>query len=137
MKNEMLFQCATQIYLWAPPPINNTERLLKAELYRRKSQARLLVGTAVSDPRHLLNQAVAIARRQHAGSLELRSATHLADKHNEAVELPAPLYAKFQSGLDRPSLRYPKPLPEGLQKTTPSDPLPLAPSAFRKFGRYK
>jgi predicted ATPase/class 3 adenylate cyclase len=56
------------------------------------------------------NQAIAIARRQQAKSLELRAATSLARlwqgqrKHAEARELLEPVYDWFTEGLDTPDL---------------------------------
>jgi len=56
------------------------------------------------------NQAIAVARRQQAKSLELRAATSLARlwqgqrKHAEARELLEPVYDWFTEGFDTPDL---------------------------------
>ena len=67
-----------------------------------------------------LQQALDIARRQQAKSLELRAAMSLArlwqgqDKHAEARQLLAPIYDWFTEGFDTADLREAKGLLEAL-----------------------
>ena len=66
------------------------------------------------------NQAIAVARRQQAKSLELRAATSLARlwqgqrKHAEARDLLAPVYDWFTEGFDTPDLKDAKALLDAL-----------------------
>jgi predicted ATPase len=65
-------------------------------------------------------QALAIARRQHAKSWELRAAVSLSrlwqqrDKHQEAYDLLAPVYEWFTEGFDTADLQETKVLLEEL-----------------------
>jgi predicted ATPase len=77
-------------------------RLWEAELYRLKGE--LLLQHSVAQPEEAeacFQQALAIARRQQAKSLELRAAMSLSrlwqrqGKHDAARELLAPIYARF------------------------------------------
>jgi predicted ATPase len=97
------------------------ERWWKAELHRLK--ATLLL--ACSPENHLeaeiyFHQALDIARRQEAKSLELRAATSLSrlwqqqGKRHEACELLAPIYSGFTEGFDRADLRDARELLEEL-----------------------
>jgi DNA-binding winged helix-turn-helix (wHTH) protein/predicted ATPase len=83
------------------------ERNHEAELYRL--QGELLLSQEVSDKAgaaEALEQALAVARRQHAKSLELRAATSLArlwqqqGQHAAARALLAPIYGWFTEGFD-------------------------------------
>ncbi len=87
---------------------HNSERIFEAELYRLKAHALLTRGTPGSDPelQSLLEQALALARSQHAKALELRAAKSLAalwvdqGKHREALGLLEPVYAAFTEGFE-------------------------------------
>jgi predicted ATPase len=65
-------------------------------------------------------QAIAVARRQHAKSLELRAATSLAclwadrGERQQALDLLAPLYGWFTEGFDTPDLMDAKSLLDAL-----------------------
>ena len=67
------------------------------------------------------HQALAVARRQQAKSLELRAATSLSrlwqqqGKQAEAHELLAPIYGWFTEGFDTKDLQEAKALLEALQ----------------------
>ena len=67
-----------------------------------------------------VQQALAVARRQQAKSLELRAAVSLAhlwqqqDKRIEAYELLAPIYSWFTEGFDTTDLQEAKTLLEEL-----------------------
>jgi predicted ATPase len=84
----------------------------EAELHRLQGELLL----ALSVEKHIeaetcLHQALAIARRQQAKSLELRAAISLArlwqgqGKHAEARELLAPIYGWFTEGFDTADLQ--------------------------------
>jgi predicted ATPase len=66
------------------------------------------------------HQALVVARRQEAKSLELRAATRLArlwqqqGKRAEARELLAPIYGRFTEGFDTADLQEAKSLLEEL-----------------------
>jgi predicted ATPase len=66
-------------------------------------------------------EALALARRQQARSLELRAATSLArlwgdqGKRTEARELLAPVYGWFIEGFDTPDLKEARALLEALR----------------------
>jgi len=69
----------------------------------------------------LLDQALTTARGQNARSLELRAAKDLADlwsaqgRHNEAVDLLAPIHAWFTEEFQTQDLREAKDLLDQLQ----------------------
>ena len=97
------------------------ERWYEAELYRLTGELWL----AVSEEHHTevtacFQQALALARRQQAKSLELRAAMSLArlwqqqGKHVEARELLAPVYGWFTEGFDTVDLLEAKTLLEEL-----------------------
>ena len=83
----------------------------EAELHRLRGEL-LLCRSAGSraEAEASYNQAIAVARRQQAKSLELRAATSLARlwqgqrKHAEARELLEPVYDWFTEGFDTPDL---------------------------------
>jgi predicted ATPase len=108
------------------------ERWWKAELHRLKATLLLVC----SPENHLeaeiyFHQALDIARRQEAKSLELRAATSLSrlwqqqGKRHEACELLAPIYSGFTEGFDRADLRDARELLEELSCFYPSSLLPL------------
>jgi TOMM system kinase/cyclase fusion protein len=110
------------------------EGFYAAELYRLKGELLLQpcvrsLAAAVStlnarhqtlDAEACFQQALDIARRQQAKSLELRAATSLSrlwqrqGKHAEACELLAPVYGWFTEGFDTADLREAKALLEEL-----------------------
>lgn len=87
---------------------HNSERIFEAELYRLKAHALLIRGTPGVDPelQSLLEQALAVAKNQHAKALELRAAKSLAalwvsqGKYREALSLLEPIYASFTEGFE-------------------------------------
>jgi predicted ATPase len=97
------------------------ERFWEAEVYRLKGE--LLLQQAVPDvpqAEACFQQALAVARRQQAKSLELRAAMSLArlwqqqDKRQEAYDLLAPVYEWFTEGFDTTDLQEAKALLEEL-----------------------
>ncbi len=83
----------------------------EAELHRLKGELLLSQSAGNStEAEASYNQAIAVARRQQAKSLELRAATSLARlwqgqrKHAEARELLEPVYDWFTEGFDTPDL---------------------------------
>ena len=93
------------------------EHHLDASLHRLRAEILLDLDTAaVDEPEALLHQALEIARRQQAKTLELRAATSLArlwqrqGKRDAARALLAPLYAWFSEGFDTLDLRSAKSL---------------------------
>jgi predicted ATPase len=85
------------------------ERYQEADLYRLRAD--LLVATGDSDAAEQnYHQAVSLAERQCAKTLELRAATSLArlwrdqGKRDEARDLLAPVYGWFTEGFDTPVL---------------------------------
>ncbi len=92
-------------------------RFYAAELYRLKGV--LLLKQAVPDASQAedcFQQALSIARHQHAKSLELRAAMSLArlwqsqDKRQDAYDLLAPVYNWFTEGFDTTDLQEAKTL---------------------------
>jgi predicted ATPase len=85
---------------------DNEERLLESELYRLKGELLLLRGDPETNVEANFQQAIEIARRQGARSLELRAATSLArlwnsqGKQEDACQLLAPIYGWFSEGFD-------------------------------------
>jgi predicted ATPase len=84
----------------------------EAELYRLKGELLLQQATGSGDEAEIcFRQALDIARRQQAKSLELRAATSLArlwqqqGKRAEARELLAPIYGWFTEGFDTADLQ--------------------------------
>jgi len=102
--------------------INDTgECRWEAELYRLKGELLLARATGQdTEAETCFRQALEIARRQQAKSLELRAAMSLArlwqgqGKHAEARELLAPIYNWFTEGFDTADLREAKGLLEAL-----------------------
>ena len=97
------------------------ERVYEAEVYRLKGELLLQQSAAQQgEAEESLQQALAVARRQQAKSLELRAATSLSrlwqrqGKHAEARDLLAPIYGWFTEGFDTADLREAKALLEAL-----------------------
>jgi predicted ATPase len=83
----------------------------EAELYRLKGELLWQAGTGPEEAETCFQQALAIAGRQQAKSLELRAAMSLArlwrqqGKWDEARELLAPIYRWFTEGFDTADLQ--------------------------------
>jgi len=82
-----------------------TGRAWEAELYRQRAQLLLTLDrTRVSEAEDYLKNAISVARRQSAKSLELRAATTLAtlwrtqERLDEARDLIEPIYSWFNEG---------------------------------------
>ena len=99
----------------------STARWWEVELYRLRGE--LLLQQTATQPEEAevcFQQALDIARRQQAKSLELRAATSLArlwlqqGKRAEARALLAPLYGWFTEGFDTADLRDARTLLEAL-----------------------
>ena len=90
---------------------------MQGELFLQQAADR---GHQAEEAETCLHQALAIARRQEAKSLELRAAMSLArlwqgqGKHAEARQLLAPIYNWFTEGFDTADLREAKGLLEAL-----------------------
>ena len=93
------------------------------EAEQHRLQAELLLAHSTADQTTAaayLHQALEVARRQQAKSLELRAATSLArlwqsqGKRSEAYELLVPIYGWFTEGFDTPDLQEAKVLLEAL-----------------------
>jgi class 3 adenylate cyclase/tetratricopeptide (TPR) repeat protein len=101
----------------------NSERIFEAELYRLKARVLLFRGVpeAGTEVQSLLDQALTIARGQHAKALELRDAMDLAGlwidqgRREEALDLLAPIYAGFTDGFETKDLKQAKALLDRLQ----------------------
>ena len=101
---------------------NTAERYWEAELHRLTGE--LLLRQAVPHPHQAeacFQQALALARRQQAKSLELRTAISLSHlwqqqgKRAEAYDLLAPIYGWFTEGFDTADLLEAKALLDRLQ----------------------
>ena len=97
------------------------ERFYEAELYRLKGELLLVRPThQTAEVEACFQQALAIARRQEAKSLELRAAMSLVrlwqsqGKRAKAYELLAPVYGWFTEGFDTADLQEAKALLEAL-----------------------
>jgi predicted ATPase len=92
------------------------ERWWEAELYRLKGELLRMQGEVEVEVEACFHQALAIARRQEAKSLELRAATSLSwlwqqqGKRTEAYDLLAPIYGWFTEGFDTTDLQEAKAL---------------------------
>jgi predicted ATPase len=89
-----------------------TGRSWEAELYRQRAQFLLArSGTSANEAESCLKEALVIARRQSAKSLELQAATTLAtlwqiqERFDEARGLIEPIYNWFSEGTDTADLR--------------------------------
>jgi predicted ATPase len=94
----------------------------EAELYRLRGELLLQhTGTQPEEVEACFQQALTVARRQQAKSLELRAAMSLArlwqrqDKQVEAHKLLAPVYGWFTEGFDTADLQEAKALLEELE----------------------
>jgi predicted ATPase len=97
------------------------ERRWEAEVYRLKGELLLACSTDNhAEAETCVHQALDVARRQDAKSLELRAATSLSrlwqqrGKRTAAHELLAPIYSWFTEGFDTADLREAKALLEEL-----------------------
>jgi predicted ATPase len=96
------------------------ERWWEAELYRLRGDLLLQSGAASTEAEASFQQALAIARRQGARSLELRAAMSLArlwqqqGKAAEARWMLAGIYGWFAEGFDTPDLQEAKTLLDSL-----------------------
>ena len=96
--------------------VNSTgERNYEAELYRLKGELLLQQAAESGDEAEtFFSQALDIAHRQQAKSLELRAAMSLGrlwqhqGKHAKARELLAPIYGWFTEGFDTADLQEAK-----------------------------
>jgi predicted ATPase len=94
---------------------NTGERAYEAELYRLRGEL-LLAHSTVQQAEESWHQALAVARRQQARSLELRAALSLSrlwqqqGKRDEARQLLAPIYGWFIEGFDTTDLQEAKAL---------------------------
>jgi predicted ATPase len=95
---------------------NLGQHFYEAELYRLKGELLRQKAEMESEAEVCFRQALAIARRQQAKSLELRAAMSLArlwqhqGKRAEAYELLAPIYDWFTEGFDTADLQEAKAL---------------------------
>ena len=106
-----------EILTAASPVVDKGERYWEAELYRVKGELLLAHSTAQhAEAETNLHQALDVARRQQAKSLELRAAISLArlwqhqGKRAEARALLAPVYGWFTEGFDTADLQEAKAL---------------------------
>jgi predicted ATPase len=98
------------------------ERFYEPELHRLKGELLQIGGSTSSEVASCFQEAIEIARRQGAKSLELRAATSLArlwrdqGKPSEAQQMLAETYGWFTEGLDTADLKEAKALLEELQQ---------------------
>ena len=99
------------------------ERMYEAEVYRLKAELLLQQSAAPQgEAEASVQQALTIARRQQAKSLELRAAMSLArlwqqqGKRTEAYALLGPIYGWFTEGFDTADLQEAKALLEELER---------------------
>jgi predicted ATPase len=90
------------------------ERYYEAELHRLQGELLLQAAPDVARAEACFQQALDIARRQQAKSLELRAAMSLGrlwqqqGKHQDAYDLLAPVYGWFTEGFDTADLQEAK-----------------------------
>ena len=100
---------------------NHAGRWWEPELYRLRGALLLHVAAPQEEAEACLQQALAVARRQQAKSLELRAALSLSrlwqqqGKRAEAHELLTEVYGWFTEGFDTPDLQEAKALLEELR----------------------
>jgi serine/threonine protein kinase/predicted ATPase len=100
----------------------NEERCWEAELYRLKGELRCGAGWVASEVESCFHQAIHIARRQRAKSLELRAAMSLSrwwqrqGKRAEAQQILADIYGWFTEGFDTADLKEARVLLEELKQ---------------------
>jgi len=96
------------------------QRFYEAELYRQRGEILLRGAGTPPEAEVCFRQALAVAGRQQAKSLELRAATSLArlwgeqGKGGEARDLLAPVYGWFTEGFETADVRAAKALLEAL-----------------------
>jgi DNA-binding SARP family transcriptional activator/predicted ATPase len=96
------------------------ERWWEAELYRLKGELLLVQGATEIDVEACFRQAIEIAQRQEAKSLELRATVSMGrlwqkqGKHQEARQLLAEIYSWFTEGFNTPDLQEARTLLEQL-----------------------
>jgi predicted ATPase len=94
------------------------QRLVEAELYRLRGSLLLQTAAPQAEAEVMLQQALDVARRQEARSLELRAAMSLSrlwreqGKRQNAYDLLAAVYAWFTEGFDTADLQEAKALLE-------------------------
>jgi adenylate cyclase len=99
-------------------------RLYEAELYRLKGKLLQMQGTDKNEVEACFRQAIDIARRQQAKSLELRATVSLSrllqkqDKPDEARQMLAEIYSWFSEGFDTADLIEARELLEELNGST-------------------
>lgn len=99
---------------------NNGDRWVEAELYRLKGELLLRQGEAETQVEACFSQALNVAYRQNAKSLELRTVMSLSrlwqkqGKKDEARQMLAEVYDWFTEGFDTPDLKDAKALLEAL-----------------------
>ena len=100
---------------------NRGGRWWEPELYRLRGELLLHVTAQQEEAEACLQQALAVARRQQAKSLELRAALSLSrlwqqqGKRAEVYELLAPIYGWFTEGFDMTDLQDAQVLLEELE----------------------
>jgi predicted ATPase len=98
------------------------ERTVEAEVYRVEGDLRLLASADTAAAEECYQQAMLVAQRQQAKSLELRIATSLAGlwqsqgKGSEAVDLLTPIYQWFDQGAETTDLQQAAVLLSNLNK---------------------
>ena len=98
------------------------DRLYEAEVYRLQGELLQQSAAQQGEVEEHLQQALAVARRQEAKSLELRAAMSLArlwqqhGKRAEARELLAPIYGWFTEGFDTADLQEARALLDALEE---------------------
>ena len=99
------------------------ERIYEAELYRLKGELLLMGGVDESEAEACYHEALEVARRQQAKSLELRAAVSLGrlwqkgGNREEAHQRLAEIYGWFTEGFDTTDLKEAKALLEELSTT--------------------
>jgi predicted ATPase len=99
----------------------NAERYFEAEIYRLRGELLLHVVGQSEETEACFQQALAVASRQQAKSLELRAAMSLArlwqqqGKRQDAYGLLAPVYGWFTEGFDTADLQEARVLLEELE----------------------
>ena len=92
---------------------HNSERMFNAEFLRQEARALIIEGGpgVSTGAEKLLEESLAVAQNQQTRSLELRTATDLAQLHRdqgrltEARDLLAPVYSWFTEGFGTPDLK--------------------------------
>ncbi len=93
---------------------------LVSEIYRLRGNLLAASGAAIDQTEAAYREALDLARKQEAKTLELRAATDLArlwraqGRNSEAHDLLEPIYNWFTEGLDTPDLKDAKALLDDL-----------------------